>query len=193
MQRQLCKHSRHLVAENLLPLHISHPFPHQIHLFLRFLWCLAFLEAKNEQTEIQPLLGSPWSLAVSTWKAHLSWSQRLTEIWYILTLKSVNYLQPPAIWKCMAKFPLLLLEIKMEANPCFPLNNIKFSLLPYILHILIIQSTLNIIFSTFNYWILTLMIHGKTKVEEDTHVLTRSGNSYDNFLYDKRHYYFPTS
>lgn len=51
------------------------------------------------------------------------------------TIQEIKNLQPPAVWKCMAKFSLFLLHMKMEANPCLPLNNIKFSLLPYILQI----------------------------------------------------------
>lgn len=50
--------------------------------------------------------------------------------------KLKHNLQSPAVRERMAQFLLLLLEMKVEANPCFPLNNIKFSLLPYILHML---------------------------------------------------------
>lgn len=34
----------------------------------------------------------------------------------------------------MTNLFLLLLEMKVEANPCFALNYVKFSLLPNILH-----------------------------------------------------------
>lgn len=42
-------------------------------------------------------------------------------------------LQSPAVGKGVAKLFILLLEIEMEADSCFPLDDIKFCLLPYIL------------------------------------------------------------
>lgn len=42
-------------------------------------------------------------------------------------------LQSPAIGKCMANFPFGFVQIKMEADPRFPFNDVEFSLLPNIL------------------------------------------------------------